>query len=225
MKRVIVLRPEPGASATVERARERGLDAVAIPLFEIEPVDWEVPDPTSFDALLLTSANAVRCGRRQIDGLRSLPVHAVGQASADAARRKGFTVASTGDAGVNELLDSLSPDLRLLHLCGEHRRPPDNPRQAITPVVVYRSRPKALVDPAQAAGRVALIHSPRAAEHFASLVDEAGIDRSRIAIAAISVAAADAAGKGWASIHSAPGPDDDALLALAERLCNNPDEQ
>ena len=33
MKRVLVLRPEPGASATVERARALGLDAVAVPLF------------------------------------------------------------------------------------------------------------------------------------------------------------------------------------------------
>ena len=40
MRRVLVLRPEPGASATVERARRLGLDAVAIPLFEIEPVAW-----------------------------------------------------------------------------------------------------------------------------------------------------------------------------------------
>ena len=41
MRRVLVLRPEPGASATVERARERGLDAIAAPLFEIEPIALE----------------------------------------------------------------------------------------------------------------------------------------------------------------------------------------
>ena len=39
MTRVVVLRPEPGASETVARAAERGLDAVAIPLFRIEPLD------------------------------------------------------------------------------------------------------------------------------------------------------------------------------------------
>ena len=36
MSRIVVLRPEPGASETVERAKTRGLDAVRIPLFEIE---------------------------------------------------------------------------------------------------------------------------------------------------------------------------------------------
>ena len=47
MRRVLVLRPEPGASATVERARARGLDAFAVPLFAIEPLDWDVPQSRS----------------------------------------------------------------------------------------------------------------------------------------------------------------------------------
>ena len=72
MRRVLVLRPEPGASATVERARERGLDAVAIPLFEIEPLAWEAPEAGSFDGLLLTSANAVRHGGEGLASLRGL---------------------------------------------------------------------------------------------------------------------------------------------------------
>ena len=87
MKRVLVLRPEPGASATVKRAKERGLDALAIPLFEVRPVDWDVPDAGSFDGLLLTSANAVRHSGEQLKELRGLPVHAVGAATAAAARR------------------------------------------------------------------------------------------------------------------------------------------
>ena len=44
MKRLVVLRPEPGASETVERARAIGLDALRMPLFEIEPVLWDAPD-------------------------------------------------------------------------------------------------------------------------------------------------------------------------------------
>ena len=61
MRRLLVLRPEPGASATAGRARTLGLDPVLMPLFEIEPIAWTAPDPAGFDALLLTSANAVRC--------------------------------------------------------------------------------------------------------------------------------------------------------------------
>lgn len=220
MRRVAVLRPEPGASATVERARARGLDAFAIPLFAIEPVDWPAPDPGDFDALLLTSANALRSAGQQLAGLRALPVHAVGAATAEAAREAGFDIASTGDAGVERLLGSIEPGLRLLHLCGEDRRTSAAGGHQVTAVPVYRAQPRDEADLGQAAGSVALIHSPRAGERFARLVDELGIARATIAIAAISGAAAAAAGGGWASADAAESPDDDALLALAERLCN-----
>ena len=129
MKRLVVLRPEPGASATVRRARERGLDAFAIPLFEIEPVAWRAPEASGFDGLLLTSANAVRHGGDDLLELRGLPVYAVGSATADAAREAGFDVASTGDAGVERLLGSIEADLKLLHLAGEDRKAPANARR------------------------------------------------------------------------------------------------
>jgi uroporphyrinogen-III synthase len=64
---------------------------------------------------------------------------------------------------------------------------------------------------------VALIHSPRAGRRFTELVE----DRSSISIAAISPAAAEAVGGGWKLVASAEHPTDDALLALAARLCNN----
>ena len=41
-----------------------------------------------------------------------------------------------------------------------------------------------------------------------------------VAIAAISREAAEAAGEGWAAVEVAAAPNDDALLALTERLCN-----
>jgi len=217
MRRVIVLRPEPGASATVARARELGLDAVAIPLFEVEPVAWEAPDASGFDALLLTSANAVRQGGSELEAFRGLPVHAVGAATAEAARDAGFAIASSGSGGVDELLDSLESGLRLLHLCGEDRRTPAHPRQPVTAIPVYRSR---AIDPppdlGHAIGSVVLIHSPRAGQRFAELVAE----RGTIAIAAVSGAAAVVVGTGWGEIQVAPEPSDDALLALAARLCN-----
>ncbi len=217
MTRVLVLRPEPGASATVAGARALGLDAVSIPLFDVEPVAWTAPDPANFDALLLTSANAMRHGGAALAVYRALPAHAVGETTADAARAAGFTVASSGTHGVDALLDSLAPELRLLHLCGEDRRTPANARQTIVAVPVYRSW---AIDPppglGQAIGAVVLVHSPRAARRFAELVE----DRGATAIAVISRAAAEAAGTGWREIHVAVEPSDDALLALAARLCN-----
>src|SRR3954454_17808959 len=127
MTQLLILRPEPGTSATMARAKERGLDVAAVPLFVVEPVEWRCPEPSRFDGLLLTSANALRHGGEQLNSLRGPKVHAVGQATADAAGDAGFDIASTGEAGVGRLLDSIEGELKLLHLCGADRRAPDHP--------------------------------------------------------------------------------------------------
>ena len=217
MSRVLVLRPEPGATQTVERARERGLDAFAAPLFVLQPVAWQAPEASSFDGLLLTSANAVRCGGDQLRKLRGLKAYAVGEATAEAVGEAGFDIAATGDSGVDRLLGSIEPDLRLLHLCGADRRSPDDARQDITAIVVYRSEEVDAPELSAAQGSVALIHSPRAGHRFAELV----ADRKTISIAAISDTAAEAVGAGWKAVEAADAPTDGALLALAARLCNN----
>lgn len=217
MTRVLVLRPEPGASATVERARALGLDAVAMPLFEIEPLAWQAPDISAFDGLLLTSANAVRHGGEQVKRLRGLEAYAVGKATAETARQAGFDITATGESGVESLLGSVEPDMKLLHLCGVDRRETATVRQRVTTIEVYRAReiePRALP---RIEGSVALIHSPRAGQRLSQLVR----DRAAVRIVAISEAAADAVGQGWMSVDVAEQPADDALLALAARLCNN----
>lgn len=220
MRPLIIVRPEPGASATAEAARAVGLDAVVMPLFEVRPLDWQPPDPSGFDALLLTSANSVRHGGTGLDRLKGLPAHCVGQATAAAARPAGFVVRSVGSAGVDELLQSLDPDLRLLHLCGADRKEPADARQMIEPLPVYEAV-ELTVDLAGASGALVAIHSARAASTFGRNVDSQGLDRGAIGVAAISPEAAAAAGPGWERIEAAAEPSDTALLAIASRLCNN----
>ena len=217
MRQVVVLRPEPGASATVKRARERGLDAAAAPLFEIEAVPWLAPDCVGFDALLITSANAVRCAGAQLEKFLSLPVYAVGEMTSKAALERGFAIALTGNRGVDQLIDCIPRNLRLLHLGGEDRRAPSE-RSGIVVIPVYRASEVEQPDLSLAKGAVILVHSPRAARRLADLVK----DRGDSLIAAISPAAAEAAGAGWEAVEAAGEPSDDALLALAARLCNKP---
>lgn len=218
MRRVLVLRPEPGASATAAKARDMGLEAIAVPLFTVEPVAWEAPDAAKFDGILLTSANAVRHGGEPLRSLRGLPAYAVGDATAEAARDAGFDIAAAGDAGVDRLLGSIDGELELLHLCGEDRRTPSAAKQRITQIVVYRASPIENPDLGDIEGAVALIHSPRAGRRFAEVAPA----RHSVAIAAISPAAAQAAGECWASVETAAEPNDGALLALAARLCDKP---
>ncbi|MBA2467620.1 MAG: uroporphyrinogen-III synthase [Sphingomonas sp.] len=219
MRRLIILRPEPGASATAQSAKSMGLDPLAMPLFEIQPIAWQAPEPAGFDGLLLTSANAVRQAGETLRALRGLKAYVVGEATAAAARRAGLDIACTGDAGVQRLLGSIDSDVRLLHLCGEHRTG-IAAKQIIAVVPVYRSAelPPPGDLPAIAGATVA-VHSPRAGKRLAELVDQARIDRRTVRIAAISGAAASAAGPGWEAREAANTPDERALLALAARLC------
>lgn len=212
MKPLLILRPEPGNSATAAGARALGLDVQPSPLFEVAPVAWTAPAASEFDYLLLTSANALRHGGAELAKLRELGVLAVGPATAAAAREAGFRVVRTGDAGVGGLLDTLPAGQRVLHLTGvDHQRAGD--RHSVRTIAVYRANPLHCTLPA--GEFVALVHSARAGARLAHLAP----DRSRIAVAAISAAAAAACGNGWAAIESVATPDEATMLALAARLC------
>lgn len=218
MRRLFVFRPEPAARQTIRTAQDLGLDAVSIPLFELEPIDWTVPDPGDFDAMLLTSANTVRMAGEGLASFRALPVHAVGEGTAVAARVAGLGLASVGNGGVDELLAEVPRDARLLHLCGEDKRETTTSGRLITSVVVYRANAKSDVSGLQALeGQAAVVHSPRAARRLAELVSPDA--RSTVRLAAISKATAEAAGEGWQEVRTAPVPRDTELLALALLLC------
>src|SRR3546814_7933926 len=57
-----------------------------------------------FDAIMLTSANALLHGGPQLDRFKHLPAFAVGEATGEAAREAGFTVAAAGRSDVNALV-------------------------------------------------------------------------------------------------------------------------
>jgi uroporphyrinogen-III synthase len=218
---LLILRPQPGAGESAIRARALGLDPVVAPLFTIRALEWEPPEPAGFDALILTSANAVRCAGPALSRFAALPCWAVGEATAAAARTAGIADVRTGPSDGAALARSAAAAgvRRALHLHGRDHVPLPAPGLTIEGRAVYASKaatalPEAARSPAAA---VALVHSPRAAALFAALVP----DRSRIALAAISRAAADAAGTGWAGIAVAREPRDEALLELAVKLCNN----
>ena len=217
-----MLRPEPGATATCEAARAAGLRPERMPLFAIEPVSWRAPDPRSFDGILLTSANATRHGGAELGKVRGLPVYAVGEATAAEARSAGLAVSSVGSGGVDSLLQTIDPTLRLLHLSGESRRDPSGPAQSITTIAVYRARAIADVPGLERiVGAVIAVHSPRAGARLAELAANARLCIGETAIAAISADAARSCGRGWQDVSVADQPDDGALLALAAALCNN----
>ena len=224
---LIVIRPEPGCSATVSAAREAGLDPHGYPLFAITPRAWTLPPPDAHDALLLGSANALRHAGPGLAALCHLPAYVVGEATAAAARDAGLVVAGQGQGGLQAVLGQLDPaHRRLLRLAGEERialtLPPG---VTMTERVVYASQtqpmPPALVSLLAQPALIAL-HSAEAAHHFAAECVRHGLRRARLRLCALGPRIAAAAGDGWGEVAVAAEPSDGALLALARQMCQDP---
>lgn len=232
--KVIIIRPQSGADATASRAKALGLETlglepVTMPLFAVTAVDWQAPDPNLYDALLITSANAMRHAGAALAQLNSLPVYAVGAQTAAAAQVAGFAVAATGVADAAALLTTAASagHNRLLWLAGhDHNRLTPPALMQIDTHIVYRSNslpvPRNFSDNLTPPCCV-LLHSARAAEHFSKLCTENAVQRGAISIAAISQNVADMAGLGWRHAVIAAAPNDDALLPAALTCFTNDD--
>lgn len=222
---ILALRPEPGLSATLAKARALGLSITGHALSDIRAVAWDCPDPATIDGLLIGSANAFLHGGPHLARLTDKPVFAVGEATAAAAREAGFTVARVGSGGLQGVLDTISGPAHLLRIAGEERivlTPP--PGVTFEEVIAYRSQPLP-IDPVAAllaAGEVlVLLHSAATARHFAAECDRLGLAREAIALAALGPRISDAAGGGWRSMEVAAHPDEAALLEMVFDLCQN----
>lgn len=224
---LVIIRPEPGNAASTAAARMLHMDARGFPLFEVVPKSWEAVLPGRYDALLVGSANVFRHGGRGLAALHGLPVYAVGEATAAAARAAGFVLATTGAGAMQALLGELDKGhQRLLRLTGQERVGLALPKSAtMDERVVYASQPRAL--PAELAAllrepAIVALHSAEAAHHLTAECVRCGIRRAPIRLAALSPRIGAAAGEGWGEVAAGARPDDKALLALARQMCQDP---
>ncbi len=222
MTRILVTRPG-GASA---RWRTLG-EVIDAPVLRIAPRPWSPPERAPA-AVILTSANAVRCAGGRAAPFQHLPAFAVGVATATAARAAGWRDVRDGGGTVAALCDTVvaAGFSRALHLAGADRTaavPP--PGLSVEVRDVYAALPVAL--PTAVLGQLATgaidlvpLYSPRSAAEFARQIDGAAVARALLTLVAISRAAAAAAGTGWRHVAVAESPDDDALFAAAAGVCD-----
>ncbi|WP_379551423.1 uroporphyrinogen-III synthase [Qipengyuania sp. DGS5-3] len=224
MTELVIIRPEPGGSQSLQAARKLGVPAQLFPLFEIEALDWEAPSPEGFDGLLIGSANAIRHAGPALASVASLPAYVVGKSTGVEAENAGLELAKVGSGGLQSLLDELpETPLRLLRLAGEERMALTLPQHVTQEErVLYRAKPVPMpehcADILQKGAMIAL-HSAAAARHFCAECDREELDRSTISLIALGPRISEAAGTGWGAIHIAEQPNDAALLALAASLC------
>jgi len=99
---VLVTRPHPDNETTARGLRERGFEALMAPMLRFEPMPPSDDLAADYGAVIVTSANALRAIEPQLaqSALLSLPLFAVGDHTASAARSLGFAevISADGDA-------------------------------------------------------------------------------------------------------------------------------
>lgn len=208
-------RAQPGAGETARRLEVRGYNPVVAPLLAIRPLPQAAPDLSDISALVFTSRNGVDAFAALTPEGLDLPVFAVGGATAQAARQRGFTWVYSADGDLSDLaklLASHAPARGVLLAPGAAE--PAGDLSALLPdtvtlrrLVVYEAVETGVGAPG--AITATLLHSPRAGRALAGLSGFTGG-----VVAAISdAAAAPLRGREDLEIHIAARPDEEALLA------------
>jgi len=231
--RLLVTRPEPDAGREAEALAARGHEAVLAPLLKIE-FTRDVPlDFAGVQAIIVTSRNALRA-RRELPDARKLPLFAVGEATARAARDIGFANVTTGPGTAEELAELIAATLEpkhgpLVHLAGETLAFDLKSRLeakgfTLCQPVLYRARPAEQL-PAQAlsllkSGKVdgAILLSPRTARTFALLIDKHGVvtQGRRLVCYCLSQAVAEVLSVLGFEVRVAARPREEEVLALVD---------
>jgi uroporphyrinogen-III synthase len=217
---VWITRARPGAEATAARVSALGFTAVVDPLLAIERLDVSI-DLSDAAALAFTSVNGVEAFAR-LSGERSLPVFAVGRATARAALAEGFASVASADGDVEALARLIASAASGPVLWAGAREPAGDLVALLGSrgvmargVAVYRAveqRPSAetLARP----DLTVLLHSPRAARVLAGVL--AGVPGGRAApLRALCLSEAVAAPlRDLAFVSIAARPEESALLDL-----------
>jgi len=232
--RALVTRPREDSEAVAAPLRQRGLEVVVEPLLEIVarkdvPIDLE-----GVQGVLATSANGIRALARRLPE-RSLPVWAVGDASARVARDLGYTQVESAGGDVSNLAALVKTRVSpasgaLLHaagskLAGDLGGELQAAGYTVRRVALYEARQaEALSDPLMAELRgdaldLALFFSPRTAATFVRLTTSADLGPRcrRLTAFALSPAVAEIlVALPWAAIITAAVPTQAALLAALD---------
>jgi uroporphyrinogen-III synthase len=122
--RVVVTRPQADSERTAAALEALGHEVLVAPLMRVEPVAADLAG--TWSAIVITSANALQAIPAIADGVKTLPVFAVGDRSAEAARRAGFSQVSSANGDINDLVRLVATrgagaKAPLLYLAGEDR--------------------------------------------------------------------------------------------------------
>jgi uroporphyrinogen-III synthase len=239
---VLVTRPSPDDETTAAGLRAKGFKVLQAPMLRFEPVAFHDDLDARYGAVIVTSANALRGLASHLTGSRllKLPLFAVGEHTAAAARDAGFehVVPANGDAtALRELMlasvkaKELKKASTLLYLAGA-----DLARDlagelgergfSVVTHTTYRmipvsNLPRDVCDAFAATQIEAVLHySRRSARSFLEAARAAGVEISALAIPQCCISAAVASvvrDAGASQVTVAASPDENALFEALDR--------
>jgi uroporphyrinogen-III synthase len=203
--RALVTRPRAEAEALAALLAERRIEAVIEPLMAVADSSVALPDLAGVQAILCTSANGARALARAGQE-RGVPLFAVGEATAAAARSEGFRHVESAGGDVEDLAylvrQRLAPQAgRLLHVAGSTVAGDLAAALAadgftVERATLYEAQAATALTPATARliadGQFdfALFFSPRTAAIFSRLVEDTELSAGLRRTVAVSISAA-----------------------------------
>jgi uroporphyrinogen-III synthase len=239
---VLVTRPHPDDEATAAGLRAKGLNVLLAPMLRFEPVAFHDDTDARYGAVIVTSANALRGIEAHLAGSRllKLPLFAVGEHTAIAARKAGFNNVIPANGDATGLRDSVLASVKakalkkagtLLYLAGADLARDlagELGERGFTVVThtTYRmipvsSLPREVAEAFAASGIEAVLHySRRSARAFLEAARAAGVEISALAIPQCCISDAVAAivrDAGASHVMVARNPDENALFEALDR--------
>ena len=230
--RVVITRPQGDGERTATALRARGPEVWVAPLMRVQAIAANLAG--EWGAVIVTSANAPNAIAHNParDALIKLPLFAVGQRSAEAARQAGFINVTSAGGDVRDLVNMLMGEhantkAPLLYLAGEDRAADligelSTRGIAAKMRVVYRAVaapfPPALIEALRAGEVDIVVHfSRRSAENYMAGAKKAGIAGLALAVRHLCLSAQVAEPLAGASrIAIAARPDEAALVELLQ---------
>ena len=238
---ILVTRPQPDNEATAAALRAKGFEVLPAPMLRFEPVAFHDDADARYGAVIATSANALRAIEAHLAGrLLTLPLFAVGERTAEAARHAGFRDVIVADGNAEALRDLIVASVRaktlkksstLLYLAGADlagdlagelgERGFSVATHTTYRMIPILSLPQDACE-AFAANRVeAVLHySRRSARAFVDAVRAAGVEISALAIPQCCISDAVASvvrDVGATQVLVARSPDENGLFEALDR--------
>lgn len=147
LRSVLITRPEADAKEIAALIEDKNYQVVCEPFLEVVYHETELPDLSSYGALVFTSANAVRAFCHN-SAERNLAVFAVGDYTALEARAAGFEKIANASGNIDDLAKLLAQapsDKPYLYIRGEHiskKLEITNANIAIEEAVLYHTEKK-----------------------------------------------------------------------------------